>query len=354
MSHRTAISVTPEAQSGRRQLLALLFVVPLVAFACQKPAPSAGAEPSAQVGAAKPAAPPASEPLKVAFNQWVGFAGMYIADEKAFFEKHGIEVKLVPFSGPGDSIPPLLAGQIDISLTTANNIALVAGKQPTKAKLVYVIDASEGADAIVASASVKSMADLKKKRVAVTKGEINHMLLMLGLESVKLDESQISIVDMSPDDAGAAFMAGKVDAAVTWEPWVSRATEKGGHVIYSSKDPGAKDTLIDVIAASDEALAERKSDIEKFVLAFDEGVAFLKTQPAEARAILAKRLEAKPDDVEGMLSGARLYTRLENEKLLKESLPQTMAKVESFLKSHSLITRSIDSPQLISTALLTP
>jgi NitT/TauT family transport system substrate-binding protein len=42
---------------------------------------------------------------------------------------------------------------------------------------------------------------------------------------------------MNPDDAGAAFAAGQLDVAVTWEPWITKVSgEKKGHVIFSSKD----------------------------------------------------------------------------------------------------------------------
>jgi hypothetical protein len=74
----------------------------------------------------------------------------------------------------------------------------------------------------------------------------------------------------------------------------------------------------------------------------------------EAKAILAKRLEAEPDDVDGMLSGARLYTLAENRSLLTNSLPTTMGRIESFLKSHALITQGIAGPGLVSTALVGP
>jgi NitT/TauT family transport system substrate-binding protein len=357
ITQRTEGQTTPgDSLRARRRDISILLVAAFAAlfglnFSCKKVAPPAP-KPVAPAAAVEPKKP--STPLKVGFNQWVGFAGFFIADENGLFKKHGVEVELVPFSGPGDSIPPLLAGQIDVSLTTAHNLALMAGKQPTAAKLVYLIDASDGADAVVASHAIKSVAGLKGKKVAVTKGEINHMLLILALESAGLKEQAISLVDMSPDDAGAAFMAGKVDAAVTWEPWLTRAKEKKGHIIYSSHEPGAKDTIIDVMAASDKALAERKEDLKNFTAAFDEGVKFVTEQPAAAKAILAKRLDAKPEDIDGMLGGVHLYTLADNEKMLSDSLPATLAKVETFLKTHSLINHGIGGRELVATALTSP
>lgn len=75
-------------------------------------------------------APPASaEPLRVGHDYWIGYNGVFIADEMGFFEDEGVEVDFTSFSGPGDSLPPLIAGHLDLNPTTLHNLALIAGKQ---------------------------------------------------------------------------------------------------------------------------------------------------------------------------------------------------------------------------------
>ena len=85
------------------------------------------------------AAPALSDPLKVGHDQWIGYSGMFIAEAKGFFEEEGVDVDFVPFAGPGDTLPPLIAGQLDLNVTTLYNLALIAGKQAAPVKLVYLI-----------------------------------------------------------------------------------------------------------------------------------------------------------------------------------------------------------------------
>ena len=83
---------------------------------------------------------------------------------------------------------------------------------------------------------------------------------------------------MNPDDAGTAFAAGKLDGAVTWEPWITKATSAGqGHVVFSSKD--APYVIIDVLVTS-----PRKSDrkkIEGFLRGMVKAHEFIAAHPDE-------------------------------------------------------------------------
>ncbi|MFW5681758.1 MAG: ABC transporter substrate-binding protein, partial [Phycisphaeraceae bacterium] len=115
------------------------------------------------------AAPVQGEPLRVGHDYWIGYSGVFIADEMGFFEDEGVEVRFTSFAGPGDSLPPLIAGHLDLNLTTLHNLALVAGREGgPPLELVYVIDSSHGADAVVAKPEIKSVRDLKGKKIAVT------------------------------------------------------------------------------------------------------------------------------------------------------------------------------------------
>ena len=153
----------------------------------------------------------------------------------AYFAKMGpaSEQCHKPFSNPGDTLPALAAGKLDIGLTTLQNLAVLSGNGDTDVVAIALIDSSNGADAVVAKEGVASMADLKGKTVALTLGEVNHMLFLTGLRKAGLAPDDVKITSMSADDAGAAFVAGKVDAAVTWEPWITKATKGGGRVIFS-------------------------------------------------------------------------------------------------------------------------
>ena len=70
----------------------------------------------------------------------------------------------------------------------------------------------------------RRIADLKGKNVAVNEGSVSEFYLNVLLGKAGLKESDLNTVNMTASDAGGAFVAKRVDAAVTWEPWLTRAS----------------------------------------------------------------------------------------------------------------------------------
>ena len=91
---------------------------------------------------------------------------------------------------------------------------------------VLVMDDSQGADGIVASKDIQSIADLKGKSVAVLRAASSQFYLNVLLKEAGLSEADIEVVDLTPEDAGEAFLLQEVDAAVTWEPWLMPGPER--------------------------------------------------------------------------------------------------------------------------------
>jgi NitT/TauT family transport system substrate-binding protein len=289
--------------------------------------------------------------LVVAYNQWAGFAPVFVAKEKGFFEAAGVSVELKSFAGPGDSIAPLMAGHLDASLTTPDNVIAMNARGGTL-RCVYMIDASDGADAVVAKKSIATVADLKGKKIGTTLGEVNHLLLLKALEKGGLTEKDVTLVNMSPDDAGAAFIAGNLAAAVTWEPWVSKAaSEGGGYSIFTSAD--APNLLLDVVAVSDQTLADRSADILALVQGIAQGVEYLKTNPAESYALAGKWLGVSGSEVEGMLGGVKLYTAADNVMIFEKRTPlvDPLKSISAFLLAQGKIEKQPDVEAMVVTSV---
>jgi len=335
----------------RRNLLAILAALVGTLAGCSKPdaPPPSAAAPSVSgpsASAAPSAAPPEpSKPvtLTVGHDLWVGYSGVFIANELGYFKDAGLDVKLKSFSNPGDTLPALVAGQLDIGLTTLQNLAVLNGNSETDVIAIGLLDSSNGADAVVAKKQYASLKDLKGKTVALTLGEVNHFLFLVGLKQAGLDPSAFKITSMSADDAGAAFVAGKVDAAVTWEPWVTKANKSNGHVIFSSAS--VPDTIMDSVAVRRSQLKERGPSYSAFLKAIDRGVALLKSDPDKATPIIGKYLSAPVDDVKGMLLGDKIYGAAENKLLFGPSgdtAPafKSMASVVGFALESKLVKKA--------------
>ncbi|GGP28124.1 aliphatic sulfonate ABC transporter substrate-binding protein [Silvimonas amylolytica] len=288
----------------------------------------------------------ASEKLKIGYNNWVGSAGVFVAQEKGFFKQAGVDVEFVPFKGPSDAIPPLVSGHIDLALTTADNVVLVNARSGTDLKIIYATDTSNGADAVVSKKGLTSLADLKGKTVAVTQNEVNELLLLKGLEKAGMKPGDIKSVNMDPDSAGAAFVAGKVDAAVTWEPWISQAVAGGGKVVFSSAQ--VPNLILDVVTVNPATSKTKAKAIAAFLAAVDKGTAFVRSNPDEAMPLVAKRLEVKPGEVKDMLVGVKLYDMAGNAKLLHGPVAaQTLDNISVFYSSRKTIPKTLKGSDMV-------
>jgi NitT/TauT family transport system substrate-binding protein len=227
-----------------------------------------------------------AETVKLAHSTWVGYGPLYIAQEKGFFKKHGVDVELVIMEEPKDRFPAMLAGKIDMIASTVDT-AILYLRKPDEFQYVVAIDDSNGGDGIVAKKDIKSLSDLKGKSVAFSEGSVSEFYLNVLLAKAGLKAGDLTPVNMAAPEAGAAFVANKVDAAVTWEPWLSRGkqTEFGHLLVDSSTSPGL---ITDVVIATKDYVAKHGAETKAVVAAWNEAVAFQRAHADEANAIMAK------------------------------------------------------------------
>jgi len=254
-----------------------------------------------------------AEPIKLGMSTWLGYAPLYLAKEKGFFKKQGVEVEVVVIESPADRRAAFAADKIQGMATTVDtHVMTTAAENPIPVKQVLALDDSHGGDGMVAKKEIKTIRDLKGKTVAAQLGAgasyfwLNYVLAQNGMKLADL-----KAIDMKAGDAGSAFVAGKVDAAVTWEPWLSRAKETPfGHVLLSSdKTPGI---IVDSLAFKPDFLKKRGADVKKIVAGWYEAVKFAADNPKEADAIMAKFTGQKPEEFTKEKTGVRFYGVKEN------------------------------------------
>ncbi len=255
-----------------------------------------------------------AEVLKFAHSTWVGYGPLYIAKEKGYFKEEGVDVELIVIEEPKLRIPALLAGKIDAMATTIDS-PLAYLSETKQFRYFFAIDDSNGGDGIVARKEIKTIADLKGKKIAFSEGSTSHFYLATLLRDAGLSLKDIDAVNMSAGDAGAAFVSGRVDAAVTWEPWLTRGKQAPhGHLLVdSSTSPGL---ITDIGLATPETLARRADDFKAFVRAWYRAVEFVKTHPKEANVIMAKGVGGwlkKPEVFAETLTGIKFYDKAMNE-----------------------------------------
>jgi outer membrane protein OmpA-like peptidoglycan-associated protein/ABC-type amino acid transport substrate-binding protein len=293
------------------------------------PDPERGKGGAGVAGAALPSGGRLSRPLVVGINTWAGHAPGIVANrgmdpnpQGLYRTKYGLDVKFVLLEDPAAKLAAFRKGDIDVMWNTVDNWAREASilaEQNQRAKSVMMQDWSRGGDGIVSLASIKSVEDLKGKKIACTQFTPSHFLLLYLLAQSGLAPEERAAVEKGiifTQDAPAAaamFKARQVDAAVTWEPDLSAAVTARGdeaHVLVSTT--AATNIIADTLCARQELIDRAPDTVRDFIHGWFDGIEAIKSDPAQAYAIVAKALKLDADTVSGMLSGLKLTPFADN------------------------------------------
>lgn len=171
------------------------------------------------------AATEAPTQLRIGFQK--SSANLVILKQQGALEKRFPDSKVswIEFPAGPQLLEALAVGSLDFGMTgdtppvfaqAANKDLLYVGIEPPKPKTSAILVKPE--------APIKTLADLKGKRVAFQKGSSAHYLVVRALEKARLQWSDITPIYLAPADARAAFERGSVDAWAVWDPYYA-ATE---------------------------------------------------------------------------------------------------------------------------------
>ena len=221
--------------------------------------------------------------------------------EKAL-EPNGIAVSWVEFTAGPPLVEALNVGSIDVGWT--GDAPPIFG-QAAGSAIVYVaaLPSQGTGEAIFVKpeSPIRSVADLKGKKIGVGKGTSSHNLVVAALEKAGIGFNEVTPVYLGPADAAAAFASDKIDAWAVWDPFfaiaetrykpriltTSAATLKVNTYFLANRDFAAKhpETVSTTIAALKEAAAWADANRDKVAEALHEVTGV----PLEAQTLAASR-----------------------------------------------------------------
>ncbi|SNX54281.1 ABC transporter substrate-binding protein [Thermoanaerobacterium sp. RBIITD] len=267
--------------------------------------------------------------VKIGVSSWVGFAPLYVASEKGIFKKDGVNVKLETIQSATDRRTAMAANKIQGFVTTVDTHVMTAAAG-IPVEQVLALDTSFGGDGVVAKKSIKTFADLKGKSVAIDmSGGASYFWFLYLLDKNGMKLKDVKAINMSAGDAGSAFVSGKVDAAVTWQPWLTKAEQTDfGHVLISSKEtPGL---IVDSLGFRKDFIKNHPDLVQNIVNGWFDALDFIKNHPKEGNQIMAKAMNQSVKDFENTLPDVEFYDKKKNEEYFgtKEN-PGLIRKVTS-------------------------
>lgn len=214
-------------------------------------------------------------------------AALFIADAQGKYAENGIKTKLVQFNNGGDLMTAMASGDVDVGYVGITPVlSSIAKGVPVK---VISAAQTEGSGIVVSKDSgISSVSDLAGKKIA-TPGEasIQHMLLKYYLSQNGMDINDLKVSAMKVPSMNDALKTGKIDGAITFEPYVSIAEKNGATVLAGSQDILPNHPCC-VVAASDKFIADHPDETKKILEIHENSTDFINKNTDEAAGMLPK------------------------------------------------------------------
>lgn len=237
----------------------------------------------------------------IGVNTYAGFmpivwlnGGLKPNDESILTKEYGIKLDIVIQDDFVAGRNGFKKDEINMIYCTADALPIEMGEgsDMSDARHFMLLNWSRGADAIVVNKNIKTVADLKGKKIAVAEGTAAHTLLINTLETNGIKPNEVTLVRVESGlEAAQAFKALQVDACVTWSPDDADCVDavQGSKVLVSTKQ--ATNIICDGLIAKESFLEANKENVSKLVSAILYANSLMNTDEKvvkEASEIFAK------------------------------------------------------------------
>ena len=262
-------------------------------------------------------------PMRIGIDPWPGYAPLHLARHLGALPES--KFRLVEFSTTSESSRSFRNGIIEATCSTLDD-ALRAQQSDLDIVILLALDESIGGDALLARPEIKSLAELKGRRIAVDVGSVGTLLLARALDHGRLALRDVTLVYLPIDRHLAAFRAGEVDAAATNEPMRTRLLEMGAVDLFNStRIPGE---IVDVLLVRRDYLQRHPARGEALRKAWFAALEELRRARSDAMRVMATRTQTKPAVLESSLNGVQFADEAANRELLGGPAPKLKATAE--------------------------
>lgn len=247
--------------------------------------------------------PTAATPVNIGYLPIYVDLPLFVANDQGFFAKRGVKVELKRFASSPEIGTALISGDVQVGASVAYSVVLsTESRDPGKLR-VFIVDSETPENylssfVVLANSGIKTMADLKGKKLASFPGPTAVTFCKMVLEKFGLNPStDLQIVELEVGTQLLALESHTVDALFTYEPTATQAVlEKGAVKLL----PGAVESQIinpwqaGVWVVTDEFVKGHAGDARKVMLALYDAIDFIRANPVAAKHALTNYTSIKP------------------------------------------------------------
>jgi NitT/TauT family transport system substrate-binding protein len=284
-------------------------------------------------------------PLRIGTNVWIGSEPLYLARDLGYLDRNAAQ--LVEYPSASEVSRAFRNEAIDGMVISLDELFVLAvdGLRP---RVVTIVDVSHGADVVVGRRGMQKMSDLKGKRIAVESAALGAFVLSRALAVNGMQASDVSMVHLESNEHPAAFQQGRVDGAVTFDPYRTQLLAAGARTLFdSSQIPGE---IVDLLAVRDTVLEKNPHAVNAMLQAWFKALAYLRHEPADAAARMAVREQISKEQFLHALQGLRFPSYAENLHMLGGPAPSLLdsgRKLMTLMVDAKLLRNGLEIKELL-------
>lgn len=252
--------------------------------------------------------------MRVAVGIWPGSESLVLAREMGLLPADRFQLMEVTWASA--AYRAFDNGVVDAAVLSLDGVLRLL-ENGEALRVIYVMDVSKGADAVLVREGEKTVMDLKGKRVGVDVRGSGMYLLAAALAPAGMTISDVEIVPLLQPEMETAFQQGDVNAVVVSEPWMTELRSKGARILMDSN--AVSPPIYRVLVVTESALRDRSDDLVELLRAHLAMVPRLKVggDEKEMNAILRREGLAR-DKFAAALGRVHHLDVMENRSMLGE------------------------------------
>ncbi|MFM2481853.1 ABC transporter substrate-binding protein [Celerinatantimonas sp. YJH-8] len=278
----------------------------------------------------------ANTKVAIGISGWTGFGPLVLAQKEGLFAKHGVDVdiQMIPQK---DRLLAIASNSLQCAATTIETYIPWNLRVPIKQ--IVMLDKSYGADGLAARNDIKSFSDLKGKTVAVdAKGTTSYFGLAWMLNENHMSMSDINVNMLSPSAAAQSFVAGQNDAAMTYEPYLSKIREapQQGHILATTLD---YPMVMDSLGCQTSWLEQHPEAAKGLVEGYFDALEMIHKDPKKSYAIMGSVVKQSGEEFEKSAAYLRWQDRSDNKQFFQGVLQNFTRKAGDLMLKNKLIPK---------------
>jgi NitT/TauT family transport system substrate-binding protein len=277
-------------------------------------------------------------------------SAVWVAEQKGLFRKHGVDVEVIVTGQGGTAVSALLANDIQTASSAGDSLVNAALHGGDTVMIAGVIN--KGLQRIMVRPEIKTPADLKGKKVGVTRiGAVSHSVLLMMLKRWNMSPTDVQVMQVgSSPNMLASLDRGGIDAAVLTIPSMFVAEDRGYKVLIDLADTDIY-YLHTMIASTRSYIKANRDKVIRYLKGYLEGIAYFKQNRKESLDVVKKKLRLNADQERNLERSFDLLSAKYYETMPYPSL-KGVETVLGFVEKDTPSAKTADPKSFIDDSLL--